>query len=289
MAELPFPIIEAFGFPVDSAIPAAKKARDQKWCPFAGTPCEKWRQYRFGYCSVQYAAADDERRRRVYAVCDHRLDGPPVRRAIQDHFGDRSDVHLVPEIVLTKPRTSFDYVAFTIVDGAIADAIAIEAQAIDIRGGGVGPAWRAWLDGKQADWRSYFTEEAKKKGRKDNVAYGVNMANIYKRLGLQVAEKGAYLKRIGVPLYVVMQDRPFQYLRRRIPFEIDASSRDVTFMTFDYTGRTGANSQLEFPPVQTVRTSLELYTEALMAGSRSSESDRKFFLDRVKRKARLGD
>ena len=44
------------------------------------------------------------------------------------------------------------------------DVIAIETQAIDIRGGGVGPAWRAWTENKVSKWRDYFTEEAKAKG-----------------------------------------------------------------------------------------------------------------------------
>ena len=49
------------------------------------------------------------------------------------------------------------------------------------------------------------------------------MGNIYKRLGLQTAEKGTYLKSIGIRLYVVMQDLPFLYLWNRIRFhEVEA-------------------------------------------------------------------
>ena len=73
------------------------------------------------------------------------------------------------------------------------------------------------MKGEPEKWREYFTADAKARSRrKDVVAYGVNMANIFKRLGLQVAVKGSYLKGIGVPFYVVMQHRPFEYLRRRI-------------------------------------------------------------------------
>jgi hypothetical protein len=64
---------------------------------------------------VTYAAADDGGVSRTYAVCDHRVDGPPVASAVRDHFGDTSS-RLVPEIVLTNPRTSFDYVAFATSD-----------------------------------------------------------------------------------------------------------------------------------------------------------------------------
>ncbi len=81
------------------------------------------------------------------------------------------------------------------------------------------------------------------------------MANIYKRLGLQIAEKGTYLKNIGVPFYVVMQHRPFVYLKKRIPFEEvqDKNEWDITFVTFDYTGETLKSGMLEFKQTLTAR------------------------------------
>ncbi|HYD54043.1 MAG TPA: hypothetical protein VEA99_15520, partial [Gemmatimonadaceae bacterium] len=197
-----FPIVETFGYPHDSTSPAAQTAWSNKACPFAESPCEKYRQYHYGYCSVSYAAEADGGVRQTYAVCDHRLDGDPLRLVVEDHFKKGEPVRLVPEVVLSEPRTSFDYVAVSVQGNSITDQIVIETQSIDIRGGGVGPAWKAWEQGKPDRWREYFTDEAKQKGRKDTVAYGVNMANIYKRLGLQVGEKGAFLKRIGVPLYI---------------------------------------------------------------------------------------
>ncbi|MEJ2858127.1 MULTISPECIES: hypothetical protein [unclassified Saccharothrix] len=109
--------------------------------------------------------------------------------------------------VTDSPKLNIDYVAF--VDSkdwpSERSYIAIETQAIDLRGGGVGPAWKAWEAGDVANWRRYFTEEAARKGRRDTVDYGVNTGNVYKRLGTQVAVKGEYLKQIEVPLYVVMQ------------------------------------------------------------------------------------
>lgn len=281
-----FPIDEVFGFSTACSTPEGADHADRKWCPFSNSRCEKWRQYGFGYCSVNYAAAGDDGQSYTYAVCDHRLDGAAVQQAIREHFGDVS-VELVPEIVLQRPRASFDYVAYTSLDGMITDAIAIETQAIDIRGGGVGPAWRAWVDGRAGDWREYFSRDAQRRGRRDTVSYGVNMANIHKRLGLQVAEKGRFLKGIGIPLFVLMQDRPFLYLRGRVPFVEADDSRDITFMTFDYTAAHSANGQREFRHTRTVRTSLENYSAALTSGSRGSQLDRQAFLERVKRKARL--
>lgn len=284
-----FPIVEAFGYDVDSTHATALSARKRRWCPFANTACEKFRQYSYGYCSITYAAADDKRVRRTYAVCDHRLDGPPLAIAVKDHFGSFDNVRLIPEIVLTTPRESFDYVAIKTQGNEIVSVAAIETQAIDIRGGGVGPAWSAWSEGKREQWREYFTREALEKNRKDTVAYGVNMANIYKRLGLQVIGKGTFLKRIAVPLYVVMQDLPFQYLRRRIPFASTAENEpwDITFITFDYTGKVAPTGQLEFTYRQTVRTTLGSYAAALAGGSRPESVDRDEFLGRVKRKAGL--
>lgn len=285
----PFPIIEAFGYAADADTAESRQAREKRFCRFMGAPCEKYIQYRFGYCSVTYAAADDEGVRRTYAVCDHRLDGEPIKAVLADHFGRAaSEVRLVPEVVLTSPRTSFDYVAITVgADGSITDVAAIETQAIDIRGGGVGPAWKAWMDGKPENWRKYFTLDAKAKSRRqDIVAYGVNMANIYKRLGLQVAVKGSYLRGIGVPFYVLMQHRPFEYLRRRIRFTETDGPWDITFVTFDYTGAVDAGGRLEFNQVACVRTSLASYVEGLTG---ATPGDRSYFLERVKSKAGLAD
>lgn len=83
----PFPIIEAFGYAAEANTPASRAAREKHWCPFSGVACEKFRQYGFGYCSVTYAAADDDNVRRTYAVCDHRLDGEPIKIALADYFG----------------------------------------------------------------------------------------------------------------------------------------------------------------------------------------------------------
>ena len=286
MAKKPFPLIETFGFHHDARTAEALRHFEKKLCPFAENPCEKFRQYGFGYCSVTYSAADDAGQQFTYAVCDHRVDGKPLSLAIKDHFGERK-VEIVPEVVLRDPRTSFDYVAVERKNGAIVDAIAIETQAIDLRGGGVGPAFQAWLNKDLENWRAYFTAEAANKSRSDTVAYGVNMANIYKRLGLQVATKGSLLKAMGIKLYVVMQDRPFQYLRRRVPFE-ETKDWDITFMTFDYTGNVADNGQMEFKPAATVRTSLENYTTALSSDRRAADAAKEDFFRIVSPKLARG-
>lgn len=286
-----FPIVEAFGYSHDATSPEAVRHQEQKLCPFVGGKCEKYIQYKYGYCSVRYTAADDAGTQYVYSVCDHRLDGEPIRAAVHDYFGvTSSEVRMVSEIEVPHLRSAIDYAAITLKAGKIADVIAIESQAIDLRGGGVGPAWRAWEDGKPDSWRAYFTEEATRKGRKDQVAYGVNTANIYKRLGLQVAVKGEYLAGIGVPLYVVMQDRIFQYLKRRIAFaESKAKATDITFITFDYDGTASNAGMLGFRHVQTARTTLASYLAAITSKDAHKDQTREAFLSQVERKAGLGD
>jgi hypothetical protein len=284
-----FPIVEAFGFPYDSASSAAAETWGREECPFAGGLCEKNRQYGYGYCSVTYAAKWDEGKQRTYAVCDHRLDGPPVDWAVKDYFGDRAAT-LISEVAATSShRLNIDYVAF--LDESTAPngtgLIAIETQSIDLRGGGVGPAWKAWKEGDVANWRAYFTAEAERKGRRDTVDYGINTGNVYKRLGTQVAVKGEYLKRIGVPLYVVMQQSVLQQLRSRINFKPVPSNDawDITFAGFEYDGSSDSDGKLALELVESVRTTLPNYLQA-MTSSGESRALREDFIVNVKKKAR---
>ncbi len=253
-------------------------------CPFALNQCEKFRQYGFGYCSVIYRT-DADTAYFPYAVCDHRLDGEPVQKAVADYFGDKleSEIAIVPEVVLPSPRMSFDYIALERTGKRF---IGVETQAIDLRGGGVGPAFRSILQGVPKEWRSHFTSEATEKGRGDTVAYGVNTANIYKRLGLQIAEKAAMLKIWGSALYVVTQQRPFDYLARRLDFKwtVDGPA-DITFFTFDYTGKIDQLGQMELVQTGTYRANVGDFAGALVKPTSSvSAVD---FLKRVRKKARL--
>jgi hypothetical protein len=278
-----FPIIEVFGYEKHLSTTEARSSFAEMHCPFAGNPCEKLLQYGFGYCSVQYKTKYDKESQ-IYAVCDHRLDGVPVLHAVSDYFGKNDRVQLADELKFTNPDQSFDFIA---IDPKTDDFIVIETQAIDLRGGGVGPAWESIFDGKPADWRSYFSKEAVDKGRKDNIAYGVNMANITKRLGSQVADKGSLLKHIGIKLYVIAQDRCFSYFANRIPAEWTSDRNapwDITFITFDYTGVTRPDGSLEIAHKQTVRTTHVSFSEAISKSTSSLTRDD--ILKRVKDKLR---
>lgn len=258
----PFPLAEVYGFVRELPTYEARQNYAAKHCPFTESACEKYVQYGYGYCSVVYKAANDARPE-IYAVCDHRLDGAPVERAILDYFGTTKGVERVSELTFSQPSQSFDYVAYRPSDGSF---VAIETQAIDIRGGGVGPAWQSYVDGHPRDWRAYFTVEAEAKARRDSVDFGVNMANIVKRFGLQVAVKSGLLRSVGSALYAVIQDRCFSYLATRVRADWhDDPSRpwDICFLTFEYTGVVFPNGQLEMSPARTFRTTYESYARAL--------------------------
>ncbi len=324
------PITEAFGYAVGS--PQALDAKATQWCPFSQKACEKFVQYKYGNCSVTYAAAGDEGVRHTYAVCDHRVDGAPLDLVIEDYFGEgtRPLVNLVAEVRIgakTAPededdeegaagagvppdaadvdpaqpgqnkskdaKNMLDYAAVLYDGDAPPRVIGIETQAVDIRGGGVGPAWAAWWDGRPEEWRAYFTREALRKGRKDTVAYGINRGNVYKRLGVQIALKGTFLRGIGVPLYVVMQDRIFQYLHSRIRFAEapkDAPAH-ITFMLFDYSPSHDPvvedNGMLRFGFTRKLRVTLEDYVAAMFRPDADPAASRLRFLSEVRRKVEL--
>jgi hypothetical protein len=283
-ADRPFPIVEIFGYERSLSTQVARSSFARRWCPFADIECEKYRQYGYGNCSVTYRAEADSQYE-IYATCDHRLDGAPIWTAVDHYFGaeNRSQIVLIPEVVLTSPRQSFDFVALNLENN---DFCAIEAQAIDLRGGGVGPAFNALLSGNPREWRQLYSDESDKKGRKDNVAYGVNTANIYKRLGLQIAEKGGLLSRWNARLYVIAQHRCFEYLERRAVINWNQKqSQEIVFLTFDYTGRIDINGQMEFAQVGTYCTTVSDYASALVKPS--TDLSRGEFLTRVRKKAGL--
>lgn len=283
-AKKAFLIVEVFGY--DKMLPTvmSRDAFNNRTCPFAGNQCEKFLQYGYGYCSVEYKSKYD-RESVVYAVCDHRLDGGPVQHAVRDHFDDISNVRIVGELKFTNPDQSFDYVA---IDPNSNDFVVVETQAIDLRGGGVGPAWLGIFEGHPADWRALYSAEANRKGRKDNVAYGVNMANITKRLGLQVAEKASLLKGIGAKLYVVAQDRCFDYLRSRIRANWNMRKQDawdIAFVTFEYDGDISPDGIHNVVYRQTSRTDYSSFSSALATST--SVISRQDFVRRVREKGGL--
>jgi hypothetical protein len=127
----PFPLAEVYGYVRELPTEEARRNYAAAHCPFMESACEKYAQYGYGYCSVAYKTENDEHPE-IYAVCDHRLDGAPITAAIADFFGASEGVEVVSELQFRHPSQSFDYVAYRPSDQAF---VAIETQAIDIRGG----------------------------------------------------------------------------------------------------------------------------------------------------------
>ncbi|XVS66013.1 hypothetical protein ACQPYE_08155 [Actinosynnema sp. CA-299493] len=185
---------------------------------------------------------------------------------MSDHFKNK-EAFIVPEVTLVNEpnKLNVDYFAF---DSSKKEVIAIEAQTIDTRGGSLRPAWDAWLSGNTADWRSFYTK-AVKKGRRDTVNIGVNISNVRKRLGIQIAEKGGVFARVGIPLYVIMQNSILERLRSVIDFHPSEQDEpwDITFGGFDFDDSVNADGQLGLKLMSTTRTTYESFSLALIRGA----------------------
>lgn len=225
-----FPIAEAFGYPPDATTEQAQDARARCWCPFMDRPCTKLLSAAgTGICAIRYRAEGFDET--TWAVCQHRLKGPPFQDALDRHFGVRAkEASLVTELRLNEPRMSLDGV------GALeskvsdeVDLVGIEAQTIDTRGGSLKPLWSAYIKGRPAKWKDAYPGGAK---------FGVNTTNVWKRLLPQVMNKGRLYRGWESRLYVVLQDPVFQFISRRMPLERlprqAASKAEIIWLLWDY-------------------------------------------------------
>lgn len=86
-----------------------------------------------------------------------------------------------------------------------------------------------------------------------------------------------------------MQDRTFNYLKKRINFkeiENDSDDWDVTFITFDYTGAINGDGSLEFSHFKTIRTTIEDYVEAMSRDRSLVKLARDEFIEKVIKKSK---
>lgn len=225
-----FPIVEAFGYPPDAETEQAKRARERCWCPFTEQACTKLiSPAKTGICSIRYSAEGFGDT--TWAVCQHRLKGPPFREAVKRHFGPATkDAELVTELRIDEPRMSLDGVGALVDDeGAVVDLLGIEAQTIDTRGGSLQPAWEAFTQGRPDRWRDGYPKGPK---------FGVNTTNVWKRLLPQVMNKGRLYRGWDSKLYVVVQDPVFQFIARRMPLERlprqAAGKAEIVWLLWDY-------------------------------------------------------
>lgn len=225
-----FPIVEAFGYPPNATSNEAVDARARCWCPFMDSPCLKVRSSaETGICSIRYKAAGFDTQM-SWAVCQHRLKGKPFKEAARRHFGAATDVRLVTEVGIDDPRMSLDGIATRPrPDSDDIDLVGIEAQTIDTRGGSLKPAWNAYTSGRPEAWREFYPKRP---------SYGVNTANVWKRLLPQVMNKGRLYRGWDSKLYVLVHDPVFQVITQRMPLDrlpLQASKKaEIVWLLWDY-------------------------------------------------------
>ena len=183
---------EVFGYPIGAKSAKAKAARRGYWCPFANEKCNKQSRlvkYPMGVCSVQYG-------NQVIALSPRRfLQDNTVFKDIADHhFKTRDNLLLFSEVGLAGTG-NFDFVMVKHkpLSSDIEDFVIIEFQTGQTTSTGkLVQALKECLGGKGIKGKSY--------------AFGLNMADIWKRSFTQILNKGIVLEKWGHKIYWVVQE-----------------------------------------------------------------------------------
>ena len=274
-----FPVAEVFGFPPGCDTPEARDARTHKRCPFKGGECTKLKQSaKTAICSIRYKAEGFETET-TWATCANRL-AAELPAVIPLAFpGREADATMVREVKIADPAMSFDGVAVVVeADGEVRFA-GVEAQAIDTRGGAVFPLWQAYVDGRADEWSAYYD------GRRPT--FGVNSANVWKRLLPQLINKGRMYVDWETRLYVIVQETLLQFIRRRMHLHElsrqERSKAEIVWLPWDYTGGRLPNGQLETEVGQPIYTTLQQVEDAF---TKVAAAQRPVFVAKVLKKLR---
>ncbi|MDY6986863.1 MAG: NotI family restriction endonuclease [Thermodesulfobacteriota bacterium] len=192
---------EVFGYPIGARSAKAKAARRSYWCPFVDEKCNKQSRlvrYPMGVCSVQYG-------NQVVALSPRRfLQDNTVFKDIADHhFKTRDNLLLFSEVGLAGTG-NFDFVMVKHkpLSSHIEDFVIIEFQTGQTTSTGkLVQALKDYLRGKDVKGKSY--------------AFGLNMADIWKRSFTQILNKGIVLEKWGHKIYWVVQEPVYQNLLDR--------------------------------------------------------------------------
>lgn len=192
---------EVFGHPIGVTSSQAITARRKYWCPFAGEKCNKQSRlvkYPMGVCSVRYGD-------QVVALSPRRfLQDNIVFNDIADHyFKTRDNLLLFSEVGLSGTG-NFDFVIVKHkpVSTDIEDFVIIEFQTGQTTSTGqLVQALKDFLGGEDVEGTSY--------------AFGLNMADIWKRSFTQILNKGIVLENWGHKIYWVVQEPVYQNLLDR--------------------------------------------------------------------------
>jgi hypothetical protein len=252
-----YPVSELFGFPPDADTDAARAARAARACPFKGGECTKLKQAAgTAICSVRYRAEGFGDI--IWATCANRLAGEfdAVRRLA---FGDRADdARIVREVKIKNPSLSFDGVVLLVEPDGETRFVGIEAQTIDTRGGAVKPMWEAYAEGRPDEWRARYPARP---------TFGVNSANVWKRLLPQIINKGRMYADWETRLYVIVQGSLLQFIRRRMTLHElsvqEASLAEIVWLPWDYSGGRNEDGSLCTALGEPVMTTLGQVEQAL--------------------------
>jgi hypothetical protein len=253
-----YPVHEIFGYPPECDTPEARDAREHRRCPFKGGECTKLKQAaRTAICSVRYKAEGFESET-AWATCANRL-AAELPGVIPLAFPDRAaDARLVREVKIKDPALSFDGVVVVVEPDGTVEFAGIEAQAIDTRGGAVHPLWQAYADGAPDNWASYY------QGKRPT--FGVNSANVWKRLLPQIINKGRMYVDWETKLYVIVQGTLLQFIRRRMHMNElsrqEHKSAEIVWLPWDYTGGYLADGQRETMVGEPIHTTLQQVEDA---------------------------
>lgn len=250
-----FPILEIYGFHHTDTSKRAEHVRGIHQCPFLEKRCVKKGHtdpsVPLGYCSVKWNSPAG-----AIITCPNRLyfDSYEIfRRPIMEVFGTSKNVRLKPEQGGLHPDFTMDWVVVkTDPNLGVLDFFGIEIQTIDITGT-VYPAFAAYMAGKD-DW--------KRKG------YGINWANVWKRLLPQVVAKAQVYRHLGKRLYVLLQDSLLTYVLARGDLaKAPKHQGEIIFHSYEYNGKTGADGirTLEFHTE--LQTTIEAVQTAFMMPS----------------------
>jgi hypothetical protein len=195
---------EVFGHPVDVQTAEAVRCRIAHWCPFLDQQCDKKSRlldYPMGVCSVEYQGD-------VVALCPRRFlqEKTVLVDIAHRHFGGRNNLVVFNEVgVPGAPHLGrFDYVIarHEALGSRIEDFVAVEIQAGQTTyTGRLVQALRDVMAGGQVSHKTY--------------AFGLNMADIWKRAFTQILTEGIVLERWGHKIFWVVQELVFRDLEVR--------------------------------------------------------------------------
>lgn len=212
---------EVFGHFCNSVSEAAQEARRNHWCPFLNAKCIKRSRLvdkPVGTCSVRFGE------KRVL-ICPERFrQDNIVMGAIADHYFHSRDNLMVFEEISLPEVGRFDHVMVKHkpLSQEIEDFIVVEFQGGETTSTGkLIRSFKECMAGDSVEGKDY--------------AFGLNMADIWKRTFTQVLTKGMVMESWGQKIYWVVQEPVYQDFLNRYNLHgmKDEENYGTAFAVFD--------------------------------------------------------